>query len=879
MFSEKGCTFCRRYGMPVLPVRPALMEKNDRLPPLPDCISVPVAAEGDTAYTARLLREGFLYIWAERGHYWKNYFATADGYFYPLPEDGSIMRDVASSSIKPCINMPQELATASLITLPIKPPGWINGAFWFAWSEEQWTDEVRRQHEDADWYNRYMQKFDMDAWLMTHSGQQVLPLSQLKTTVAEYSPSSHSSTLKNWSPAPFKKVSAWSADDLHSAAETLSAGNGAILVLPDPVAVAMDIAALTRYRMNKAIDSSPELKRGVALTTMLSSIELSMRTRFAQAAEEGDHSAEQRLRYGWDSPAGPHFPAPDVADRLHTLGEASRTDRVDEVWQTHYEKYIDRSQEQAFNHQLTAWMTEYNQSTIVPVTRMYLNWLQDPSMQNYFIQHFDPTCPRSGGRYIQTVVHCLAGMQDKAGVMQFIDQRLNKPQPEKENYLLRAAFFNNDAWIARADAEIQAGGKDWWLNLSWDRLADAAKEIVEKYGVGIVIGLEKLSAFCQNAVMTSIERMVQGTPVRFAISILAIQGKAFVRIPVQTGVKHYINSMTRGMAGLLEMNGKTGGRLYSAMRKEAQLILRNVPQGATVNTHLPAIIDVGQARALSALPEAERLKKLGSVLRSEDEIVQMLFPRTLASTLARGEGFTPAELAAGSPRGLPLAGSAFSAYFQWMVLRLAWKESGWPDDAEGKIRFASNASMAIAASAEVLKRVMTMVVKLELPTVASLAANAVLRVARLGGWDGLGYIGGIIYTGVEFYEGLIDIKNHKNDIGMAHLINALGVGWVTVGTGRVITVRLLITFGMSELFVESSALVAFFLGPLGILIGALLVLGAGAWLLGHTRNDIQNWILSTQWRRIPDGEENIPEMYPDSRLEQKAYQALTEQND
>ena len=373
--------------------------------------------------------------------------------------------------------------------------------------------------------------------------------------------------------------------------------------------------------------------------------------------------------------------------------------------------------------------------------------------------------------------------------------------------------------------------------------------------------------------------MVQGTPVRFAISILAIQGKAFVRIPVQTGVKHYINSMTRGMAGLLEMNGKTGGRLYSAMRKEAQLILRNVPQGATVNTHLPAIIDVGQARALSALPEAERLKKLGSVLRSEDEIVQMLFPRTLASTLARGEGFTPAELAAGSPRGLPLAGSAFSAYFQWMVLRLAWKESGWPDDAEGKIRFASNASMAIAASAEVLKRVMTMVVKLELPTVASLAANAVLRVARLGGWDGLGYIGGIIYTGVEFYEGLIDIKNHKNDIGMAHLINALGVGWVTVGTGRVITVRLLITFGMSELFVESSALVAFFLGPLGILIGALLVLGAGAWLLGHTRNDIQNWILSTQWRRIPDGEENIPEMYPDSRLEQKAYQALTEHND
>ncbi|HBO2009027.1 TPA: hypothetical protein L4G19_002814 [Enterobacter kobei] len=42
MSHEQGCKFCRRYGLPVLPVRPAIMEKGDTLPVLPDNITVPV---------------------------------------------------------------------------------------------------------------------------------------------------------------------------------------------------------------------------------------------------------------------------------------------------------------------------------------------------------------------------------------------------------------------------------------------------------------------------------------------------------------------------------------------------------------------------------------------------------------------------------------------------------------------------------------------------------------------------------------------------------------------------------------------------------------------------------------------------------------------
>ncbi|HBM2871514.1 TPA: hypothetical protein LU182_004709, partial [Enterobacter hormaechei subsp. xiangfangensis] len=138
------------------------MSPNTCLP----CPRTVQTAEGGAEYTARLMRQGYLYILPERSPRWINYYVTGDGYYYPLPEDGSVLPDLERGERKPCITRPQELATASLVTLPVNPPGMLNGIFWFAWSEEQWTPAVRRQHEDPAWRSRYMQPFDMDAWLM-----------------------------------------------------------------------------------------------------------------------------------------------------------------------------------------------------------------------------------------------------------------------------------------------------------------------------------------------------------------------------------------------------------------------------------------------------------------------------------------------------------------------------------------------------------------------------------------------------------------------------------------------------------------------------------------------------------------------------------------
>lgn len=880
MSNTKGCKFCWRYGLPVLPVRPAVMEKGDGLPALPGSITVPVEAEGEAGYTTRLMRRGYLYIWAERSQYWINYCVTDDGYFYPLPEDGSVLPLVESGEIKPCITQPMELATASLMTLPLKPPGMVNGLFWFAWSEEQWTPAVRRQHEDEAFRSRYMQKFDMDAWLGSHRGQQALPFSRLSSSVAEYSPELSRSTLKHWTPSPLKAVSRHSATDLQLAAESLSAGHGAILVLSDPVGVATEISALARYKMQQAVNADPALSRGIALQTMLGSVELAMRNYFYLSAETGDKKYERQMRYGWDSPAGPHFPSPDVADRMHVMNEASRDERVDEAWQNGYEKYIDRTQVQAFSQILKDWLTEYDRRSVIPVTRMYLAWLQGPAMSDYFVQHFDPACAHSGGRYIQAVAKVLAGMNDKGGVIAHIDQQLNQAPLTPENFLQRAVFFNHDGWIAAVGSELKTGGPDWWLGISWDRLADAAKKYSGIYAGAILTGLEKLSLLWSEAMMKSVDLMVKGTPVRFAIAMLAMQGKAFSAVSVMPGTKNFVGAMTRGMAGMLEMSGKSGGQLYNAMRKLAERLVKELPESAGWRIMLPRIVDVSAAKALAALPARERLAKLGTVMHTEDELVRMVFPNSLNSSVARLSGMTTGTLAKDmTAKGITLAGTTFSVYFQWMVLHYSVTESGLPSGGKAQAVLGANAGMAVASTAEALELAMTPLMSLELPSAMSVIRNGAMRVVGAGIWGWAGYGGGLVYAGAEVDSALHAWSNGKKDIGIAHAINALGVGMMTVGGGSKISIAILGRLGLSATMLGSSELAAIFLGPAGIFVGMLLALGAGARLLIHSRNNIQSWLLSTQWRRVPPGESDIPAIYPDARMEKEGYMELIPKGD
>ncbi|QGU89190.1 hypothetical protein [Erwinia sorbitola] len=55
--------------------------------------------------------------------------------------------------------------------------------------------------------------------------------------------------------------------------------------------------------------------------------------------------------------------------------------------------------------------------------------------------------------------------------------------------------------------------------------------------------------------------------------------------------------------------------------------------------------------------------------------------------------------------------------------------------------------------------------------------------------------------------------------------------------------------------------------PVLIIIAVVLMLGSALYLALNIKNDIQLWLMSCLWRKIPPGDGAIPEIWPTSAIE------------
>ncbi|MCM6998073.1 hypothetical protein M8N42_10605 [Enterobacter asburiae] len=440
MSTQKGCKFCTRYGLPLLPVRPAVVARDDALPLLPGSVTIPAVAKGETAWTGRLLREGYLYIWSESGNRWINYFVTREGYYYPLPENGDVPPDIANGKAKPCVTQPEELASASLITLPVKPLGMKNGVFWFCWSEVEWTPAVRTKHEDASYRIQYMQRFDMDAWINSGKADQVIAISALTETVAEYSSEGKNSSARIWSPAPWKAATTFEALLIKKSADKLYPNKGAMIVLQDPPAVLQDLSAVIDYELQKNVYKKAEYQRELALASAITGLKESMNRQFERDAIEKNESRERNALYG---PFG-YSVNGDVPDNMYTsIGDRKVKSEAARKW-AKYEQYYEPSQVADFQKKFNQVLQQYNDSVVSPRTEMYLEWIKGSVLLGYFKHNFDTQELKSGIEYVQTLNYCIAGMQDKVGVIRHFNDLLSGTPTDVTNILARALILNQD---------------------------------------------------------------------------------------------------------------------------------------------------------------------------------------------------------------------------------------------------------------------------------------------------------------------------------------------------------------------------------------------------------------------------------------------------
>lgn len=859
MTYKPGCNFCTRRGLAILPVRPGIKSQDDCVPDFPAPITPPVIpAQGETAYTVRLLREGFLYVWNGMAKCWINYYATKDGYYYPLPYSGEISPRIISGELKPCITQPEELARASLITLPLLPLGMKNGEFWFAWSEVEWTPEVRKKHEDAAYRSRYMQHFDMDAWLGSGKADNAVAISTLMQTVAEYSSKADYAEVKEWTPADWKRVTWQNGSNLMQAAESLSPGKGAILVLPDPVAVIQDISALSNYRIEKQFSLNPKYSRGLALSSALSSLKEVLCTQFERDQLTLDSGVEQQAQSGIAIQAGVVLPSMASAQQsaLYSHNNQSLQQQVSMYW-AQYEKYIDRAKEQAFLKEYDAALSAYDQQIISPMVGMYLARLKGQTLLDYMDSNFDPEDISSGALFTQTVMYCVQYMQDKSDVTTWFQEQLSQSSIGENNILLRATVMNNRQWTLQVSDTVSAY-KDYG-DVPWkDKLIDVYTRITDKAAKNVQFALEGYL----NAVSSALAGMLDKAADRLLPSLVALAASYGMGLKVisSTGErKYFISAIVRQLGEMTDLEGRISA---SRLRHYVDIEVRRMEIAGVsmVGIHQQKsliLIDVIEATQTRTIPEAERASAAAKTMRSADDVSSTLFPRQWREKLALAKGSTVNNLAHDGAQSLPFAGCVLAVIMQVGAVSKSASSlmQGQLTGAEKVTKFIAD---TIGAGGTLLDAVERIIFKFKSFRLKPLVRLRYGKIGMIKIADKIQFAGklcaafGYVAVAWDFYYAYDEKQKGNIGLAVAYTTSALA----------------------GAVLVTSAVFTSLALGPVGLAIAIAFVLGSAIYIAMQSRDEIQKWLAASWWRQIFDGESDVPAIWPTMQMEMSQLQNL-----
>ncbi|MCK0746815.1 T6SS effector BTH_I2691 family protein, partial [Chromohalobacter nigrandesensis] len=283
------CEFCERKGLPILPVRYAVCQRNDRnrsIPELPeerireftdigldkawdengehartvDDEVRPVITDSTSSqvnkYILRQLRQGYLYLYDQDnpdGMYWYAYAITSDGKYYQFPV---AQPPTLESTEFPCQDKANDALHASLVTLP-NPDR--SGTLYYAFSEHAWPIEhIRMIGSDPAWRDRHMQKIDIQAWVAGQSQTFAYGTDEL-AMVAEYSEGANDLGTQFWSSGPQRDL--YSRQELQDAmdlrldhAASRYQGRGLILAVKDEAGIIDELNAYRHQALAEAED-------------------------------------------------------------------------------------------------------------------------------------------------------------------------------------------------------------------------------------------------------------------------------------------------------------------------------------------------------------------------------------------------------------------------------------------------------------------------------------------------------------------------------------------------------------------------------------------------------------------------------------------------
>ncbi|MDN2614004.1 hypothetical protein OB912_02480 [Enterobacter kobei] len=293
----------------------------------------------------------------------------------------------------------------------------------------------------------------------------------------------------------------------------------------------------------KNVYKKAEYQRELALASAITGLKESMNRQFERDAIEKHESLERNAIYG---PFG-YAVNNDAPDNMYTsIGDRKVKSEAARKW-AEYEQYYEPSQVADFQKKFNQILQQYNDSVVSPRTEMYLEWIKGSVLLGYFKHNFDTQELKSGIEYVQTLNYCIAGMQDKVGVIRHFNDLLSGTPTDVTNILARALILNQDV-LAEKLAKATEGFSDWFA-IPWNGIADAFKDGIEKMrdnaaGVaGIFIGL--LSGILTKQIAQALEsNKVYGC----LVAMGAITNKALVPLEKTGKYKEFVSEVVTQLA-------------------------------------------------------------------------------------------------------------------------------------------------------------------------------------------------------------------------------------------------------------------------------------------------------------------------------------------
>lgn len=554
---DDRCPF-HRVGLPVFPVRYAVVPNHGMIPGIPEEMDYGPLAERPLAaaakYGLRLVRSGYIYMYDERRSKMHGFFVNADGTLYEFNVD----EPMTECESKFGCTMDHH-ATASLLSIPNAKRA---TNVWFCFSDTQWTKATVDKHRGGDGQTMreaHMVCFNVKGWMASKQHAYATRTTGLNDKVVDYvvhrqaRDPYEASQLMDWSSMPTQGVThPWMGGMIEEAAEKILPEHGVMLALPDPTGIAEDISRFMNAKFQDFMDNPADRRQ----LTVSKSIE-SLQEVIGSAAETSlnnrlDREAQNKRIYGTSSPSyGGGYAAigqavadrnnPEQAKARAAEAEAGRHATAQQKAQARadaWEKYRDKYDEAA----RVAWQNAYNEklknfdmSVLVPMAVAHVSWMKSWDMWKSFECNYDPKDAFSGDVYLHVFSKCIDGTQDKNGCFALYEEwGMGRPS-DTFNLLMRALYHNQDIVAEKVNEAIEVSND--WNGINWGGLLDTYKSALEQLDEGSQSRVAKLVQLLMGPLSKVLNAGVDHPSARRVAIALGVVSRKPVQIVQVTGSK------------------------------------------------------------------------------------------------------------------------------------------------------------------------------------------------------------------------------------------------------------------------------------------------------------------------------------------------------